>query len=220
MGQRDEDEHRLGEDLVALVLGHVFDGAAVVEPVRELDQHDAHVVVEREQDALEVLRLEALGAGRFALAVFVVQHGLDLGQAVHEGGDLVAEQVADVFDRVGGVLHDVVQEGGADGLAAQADLRDDDAGDGDRVQHVGLARAPADVLVGLVGELEGLADGFHFVRVLAALGGDLQQGCELLLYAAVIIGCELGETHYLFSLSHAETLYLSTFWKLYVSCAP
>ena len=212
--QRDEDEHGLGEDLVPLVLGHVFDGAAVVQPVRELDQHDADVVVEGQQDALEVLRLEALRAGRLTLAVLVVQHGLDLGEAVHQGRDLVPEEVADVLDRVGGVFDDVVQQGGADGLAAQADLRDDNLGDGDGVEHVRLARAAADVLMGLVGELEGLPDDLHLLFVLAALGGDLHQRGVLLVDQAEIIGCELGKTHYLASVSHAETLYLSTFWKL------
>ena len=110
-----------------------------------------------------------------------------------------------------GVLHHVVEQGGADGLAAQADLGDDDFRHGDRMQDIGLARTPADVLMGLVGELEGFPDGLHFRLVLAALGGDLHQRVVGLVDAAEIIGCELGNAHYRFSVSHAETLYWSTF---------
>ena len=213
MRQGDEDEHRLGEDLVALVFGHELDGPAVVEPVGELDQHHAHVVVERQQDALEVLGLEALRGG-FALAVLVVEHGLDLGQAVHQGGDLVAEQVADVLDGVGGVLHDVMQEGGADGLAAEADLRHDDVRHGERVEHIGLTRAPADVLVGLVGKFKGPAHRVHLRFILAAGGRDLHQRGVGLVDLAVVVGCELGETHDRFSASQSDARYVSTFWKL------
>ena len=119
-----------------------------------------------------------------------------------------------VLHGVAGVLHDVVEQGGADGLAAQPDFAHHDAGHGDGVQDVGFARAPPDVLVGLVGEFEGALDGLHFLHVPAAGGGDLQQGVEFLVDQLVIVGCELSETHYLLSLSQAVAWYWSTFWKL------
>jgi hypothetical protein len=57
-------------------------------PVCKLDQDDTRVIVEREEDTLEILCLETLGG---KVLVLIVQDGLDLREAVHETGDLIAE---------------------------------------------------------------------------------------------------------------------------------
>ena len=46
---------------------------------------------------------------------------LDLGKAVNQTGDLVSEEVADVFHGIIRILHHVVQQGGRNGLVPQAD---------------------------------------------------------------------------------------------------
>ena len=46
VGERNEDEHCLAKYLVPFVLRHVLDGAAVVEPVGELDEDYADIVIE------------------------------------------------------------------------------------------------------------------------------------------------------------------------------
>ncbi len=140
------------------MFGHVFYGAAVVQAVGKLDKDHAHVVVESQQDAFEILGLKAFRAHRDSLPVLIVEHGLDFRQSVHEGGYLVAEKAADVLDRVAGVLHHVVKQRRADGLASQADVGHHDLRDLHGVYHVRLAGTPADVLVRLVGEFERLAD--------------------------------------------------------------
>ena len=190
MGQGNEDVHGLGEYFVALVLRHELYGAAVVKPVGELDQHDAYVVVEREQNALEVLRLETFGADRGTLPVLVVEHRLDLRETVDQGGYLVAEQAAYVVHRVACVLHDIVQQRGADGLVAEADFAHDNLGHFDRMEDVRLARAPADVLVRLVGEFEGFLHTVDLLLVPAAAPRDFEQGGVGLVDDLVIVSGE------------------------------
>ena len=87
--------HGLGQYLVPLVFRHEADGTAVMKPVGHLDQYHAHIVVEREQNAFEVLCLKALG--RNAFAVLVVQDCFDLGKSVHKAGYFWAEEVGDVL---------------------------------------------------------------------------------------------------------------------------
>ena len=60
VGQRDENEHGFREDLVTLVLRHVLYGAAIVQAVGQFNEDHTHVIVEGEEDALEILGLEAL----------------------------------------------------------------------------------------------------------------------------------------------------------------
>ena len=57
VGQRYEYEHGLAQNLVTLVFRHEFDGAAVVQTVRQLYQHDTYVIVESQEDTLEILSL-------------------------------------------------------------------------------------------------------------------------------------------------------------------
>ena len=63
-----------------------------------------------------------------------------LGDALDDVRDLLAEQLADLLDGVRRVLDDVVQEAGGDGDDVQPQVGED-VGDLERVDEVGLARA-------------------------------------------------------------------------------
>ena len=107
MGEGNEDKHGLAEDLVPLVLRHVFDRAAVVETVGKLDEHHAYIVIERKEDTFEVFSLQALLLG----LVLVVENGLDLGKSFYNCRYLVAEEVAKVIDCICGVFYNIMEKG-------------------------------------------------------------------------------------------------------------
>ena len=163
-----------------------------MQAVGQLDQDHARIIVQREEDPLEILCLKTLGT---EVLVIVVQDVLDLGQTVHEAGDLVTETVAEVVHRIIRILHHVVQEGGGDGLVTQADVIHDDLGDGDGMQHIRLPASAADILVGLVGECVGLADSFQFTGVRAPFRGRCVQHLPGTVDDLVIFLGKLGITH-------------------------
>ena len=194
MGEGNEDEHRFGEYLVALVLGHEFDGAAVVQTVGQFDKHHAHVVAQGEQDALEVLGLDAF-ADHAAAAVFVVEHRLDLGEAFYQGGYLVAELHAEVFHGVVGVFHNVVQQGRGNTLVAQAYVVHHYLGHLDGMDDIRLAGTPAHVFVSTVGEVEGGAHHLEFLGSAAARTGGGLKAFPGFLDDYVVLYGKSGKTH-------------------------
>ena len=107
MGQRHEDVHGLAQDLVLFVVGHGVDGADIVEPVRQLDEHYTDIVIECQYDALEVLSLEISSAVGIHCRLY-------LGKAVYQGGYLLAEKPLDVVHCIVSVLHHIMQKGGYD----------------------------------------------------------------------------------------------------------
>ena len=193
MGEGNEYEHRLAENLIPLVFRHILNRAAIVEAVGELYQHDPHVIVQRQQDPLEVLRLKALGVGiiEFLAAVLVVEHVLDLGQAVHKTCDLVTEELAYVIHRIVSVFHDIVEQGGRDGLVPKPDVAHDNFCYLDRMDYVWPARATADILMGFIREIERFLDHVQLLLVRAAF---LRRGlklCVTLTNQFVVLFCEL-----------------------------
>ena len=62
MRQRNEQIHGFAEYLVALVFRHELYGPDIVEAVGEFDKHYADIVVEGDEDAPEILGLEASAA--------------------------------------------------------------------------------------------------------------------------------------------------------------
>ena len=185
MRQRNEDEHGLGQNLVPLVLRHVLDGAAVVQAVGQLDEHHPHVVVEGKEDALEIL---CLHAGR-------VQHVLDFGEPVHQQGNPVSETLPDVLDGVIRVFHHVVQEGGRDGLVAQADIVHHNLRHGNGMQHIRFSAATPHIVVGVVGKVEGLPHHFQLVLVGAALLGRCLEHLPRAGNQFIILLTKLRKTH-------------------------
>jgi hypothetical protein len=121
-----------------------------VEPVGELDEDDAHVLRHRQQHLPDVLGLLLLEGG------VVVQLG-QLGDAVDEARDLLAEPLLDLGEAVVRVLGDVVQERRLDRGRVEAEVGHD-LRRGDRVRHERLARCPLLVAVRLDREVECLLD--------------------------------------------------------------
>ena len=173
------DVLRLARYLVLLGRRHGVERAHVVQAVGYLDEDDAHVLAHGEDELAEVLRLRRGLAAEHAARY--------LGEAVHDLGDFLAEEVLDVLHGVVGVLHHVVQQGRADGGGAHADFVHHDARHGQRVHDVRLARTAADAFVRRVGEVERLGDKFH---LLAVVRGQvvLHQRFELLLDLFVLLG--------------------------------
>ena len=85
-GERRIDFQRLLGDAAARFGRHVAERAHVVQAVGELDQQHAHVVGDRQQQLAEVLRLLGFLGDEFEL--------LQLGQALDQRADIVAEQLS------------------------------------------------------------------------------------------------------------------------------
>ena len=128
-----------------LLLRQPVERAHVVQAVGELDQDDPDVRGHRHEHLAVVLGLR--------LVARLEDDAGELGDAVDEAGDLVAERLADLVQRRGRVLDGVVQQGGAQRLGVQphagADLRH-----ADRVHDEVLAGLAALVGVVLAGEHE------------------------------------------------------------------
>ena len=107
MRQRRVDLERLLGLLDLLLLAQVAERAHVVQAVGELDQDDADIFGHRHDHLAVVLGLLLFGRGEADLG--------QLGDAVDEHGDLVAELLPDLFDRGVGVFDHVVQQGAGDG---------------------------------------------------------------------------------------------------------
>ena len=108
VGERCIEIGCLRGDFQLLVFGHRVEGAHVVQPVAELDEHHAHIVGQRRDDFLEVLGLHTLGTIHF----------VEFGEAVHNARHLFAKHLGDVVQGVLGVFHHVVQQGANDGSTA------------------------------------------------------------------------------------------------------
>ena len=143
--ERRVDLERLLGLLDLLLLRHRAERAHVVQAVGELDQDDPDVRGHRDHHLAVVLGLR--------LVARLERDAGELGDAVDEPGDLLAERLADLVEARGRVLDRVVQQRRAQRLGvephARADLRDADGVD-DEV----LARLAALVGVVLAGEHE------------------------------------------------------------------
>ena len=131
-GERRIDLHGLLGDDPALGRFHGAERAHVVQAVGELDEEDADVARNRQQELAEILRLLGLLGDEVEL--------LDLGQAVDERADLGAEQRVDLAAGRAGVLDCVVQERGGDGGGVEPHLGED-GGDFHRMGEEGRARS-------------------------------------------------------------------------------
>ena len=131
-GQRRVDVHRLLGD--ALALFRLFDetqGAHIVQPVGQLDQQHADVAGDGQHQLAEILRLLGAFGKDFQLG--------ELGDAVHQAGDLVAEILLDILIGDQRVLDGVVQQRGDDGGDIELELGED-GGDFQGMGEIGIAR--------------------------------------------------------------------------------
>ena len=140
VGERDVDVEGLLRDATLGVLRHVPERAHVVEAVGQLDEQDADVLGHRDQHLAEVLGLSFTNRGELDAG--------DLGEALDQEADLLAEAALDLVGGGEGVLDGVVQQPGRDRHLVHAHL-DQDARHLDRVDQVGLAGEPLLALVDL-----------------------------------------------------------------------
>jgi len=141
--------HRLLRDAPALLLGEIVERAHVVEAVRELDQDDADILRDREQELPVVLDL--------ALLARLEGDVSDLRDAVHDRGDLLPELGRHIGDGDGCVLDHIVNEPAGDGARVEMQLGQD-LGDFDAVMEIRRARGPLLPVVRALAELEGARD--------------------------------------------------------------
>jgi hypothetical protein len=109
----------------------VLERAHVVEPVGQLHHQHADVARHGHDHLAEALGLQVLLGGEVDVA--------ELGDAVHQEGDLLAELVLDLGVGDAAVLHHVVEQRCADAGHVQLHLRDD-ARHRHRVDEVGVTR--------------------------------------------------------------------------------
>ncbi len=112
---------------------HVVERLHVVQPIGDLHQDHAQVA-RRGQDQLA----EGLGLGMIAPDVLVLA---DLGDAVDQLGDLLAQRRGEVLAGGAGVLQHVVEQRDLDAGGVEAEVGEQ-PGDRQRMAEVGLARAP------------------------------------------------------------------------------
>ena len=131
MRDRRVDLERLARVLQLLLLGQRTERAHVVQPVGQLDDHDAHVARHRQHHLAVALGLRLLAR--------VEVDARQLRDAVDEQRDVVAELDRDLLERRVGVLDRVVQQRRDDHRRLGAQPRAD-ARHAERVHDVRLAR--------------------------------------------------------------------------------
>jgi hypothetical protein len=121
-----------GDGLLAVRL-QVLQGAHVVQPVGQLDEHHAHVRDHGQQHLAHVFSLAVFAIGKLDL--------VDLGDALDDVGHLVAEAGGNLLVGGGRVLDRVVQQAGGDGRRVHLHLRQH-LGHLERMDDVRLAGGP------------------------------------------------------------------------------
>jgi hypothetical protein len=122
---------RPASDAQALFRRHVMQRAHVVEPVGELDEQDADIVDDGEQELAEILALRRLLRDQVEL--------LDLGQPVHQPADIGPEHALDLLERGGRVLDRVMQHGCHDRGVVELEIGQE-GGDFERMGEERVAR--------------------------------------------------------------------------------
>ncbi|MGX1241348.1 hypothetical protein RKD46_002452 [Streptomyces pseudovenezuelae] len=166
-GERDEDVAGDFGDAGLLLGAHHAEGAHVVQPVGEFDRHHADVVAGGDEHLAEGL---GLGGG-------AVVDLLQLGDAVDEETDLLAELLTDLIERHLGVLDGVVEQGGRQGRGLGAEFGEDQR-HSERVGDVRLTALAHLTAVRGLRQDPGAAQGFEVgVGVVGAVGlGDVADG--------------------------------------------
>ena len=150
-GQRRVDVEGLVGDLLPLVARHAREGAQVVQPVRQLDDHH----LELGRGAAEDLAVDQLLEG---LAVAGVVG--DLGASFDDGLDVRAEPLADhLAGDLLHVLHRIVEQGrGEDLRVTDVQFLGEDPGHRAGVHDVRIAGSAPLAAVGLEGEVQGVPE--------------------------------------------------------------
>ena len=112
---------------------HEFQRAHVVQAVGELDQENADVVGDRQQQLAQVLGLLGLARHQF--------QPLQLGETLHQRADLMPEDLVDFGAGGLGILDGVVQQRGDDGGVVELEVGENRR-DFQRMRKIGIAGGP------------------------------------------------------------------------------
>ena len=157
-----------------------------MQSVGYLNQHNANIVGDGEQQFAEILRLLA-----GLLAEYTARN---LRQSVHYLGYLVAEKVAYIVGGIVGIFHHVVEQCAADTGAAETYFLYADTRHCQRVHDIRLAAQAADTFVCLLGKMKSMRDQFHLLAV-HRMGIIVQQRLELVLDHLLFFLCKLAFCH-------------------------
>ena len=149
VGQRRVDVERLLGDGALTGHRHDRDRAHVVQAVGQLDQQYPPVLGHGDEHLAD--------GGGLLLFLGIELQTVELGDAVHDRGDLIPEFFGHPLLRDAGVFDGVVQQRRRDGGLVQSQVGGD-IGDGDRVGDVGLAGSAKLALVGLDGGRAGASN--------------------------------------------------------------
>jgi hypothetical protein len=148
------DIERFLRDFLLAVGRQMFEGSHVMQAVGQLDQHHPNVVHHGQHHFAQILGLLLLAGGKVNFA--------DLGNALDDMSDLLAELLADVDNRDRGILDRVVQQASGHGHRVHFHLGENQ-GHFERMHQVGFAGSAGLPGVMLLGELIGLANDFEIV---------------------------------------------------------
>ena len=171
---------RLAGDLDLPLGREVLEGAHVVQPVGQLDHDHADVVDHGQHHLADALGLGLFAGGELDLA--------DLGDALDDVRDLLAEFVADVVDRDRSVFDGVVQQAGGDCRGVQLHVGQH-RGNFKGMNEIRLAGGAGLALMMAEGEVVGLLDqrqvvvgtiGANLAQQIAKLGDRQNVGSDLL----------------------------------------
>jgi hypothetical protein len=132
-GERSIDVERLLRDAPAGLRLHHAECSHVVQAVSELDQQDAHVGGDRQQQLAQIFGLRRLLGDQVEL--------LELGKPVDQVADVGAEQLVDLGPGGGGILDGVVQQRRRDRGIVDLEVGQDGR-DFERMGEVKVARRP------------------------------------------------------------------------------
>lgn len=164
MRERRIEVTSLLRDALSLLGRQPIERPHVVQTVGELDDDDAQILRDREQQlaiALDLTLLRRTAGGQLR----------DLRQTVDDRGDLLPELRFDVGEREVRVLDDVVQQTARDGDRVELKIGED-LGDFDRVRDVRIA---------------GIADLSAMRRLAVAIGAQQQLAVELVVQRKLVL---------------------------------
>ena len=161
MSQGGVNVQRLARDGLLAIRLQVLQGAHIIQPVGQLDQHHTHIRDHGQQHLAHVFGLAVLAIGELDF--------INIGDAFDDVGHLVAEFGGNLFVSGGRVLDRVVQEARGDGRRVHLHLRQH-LGHFERMNNVRLARGPQLPLMVAGAELPGPANQINVFR--GAIGVD------------------------------------------------
>ena len=162
VGKGRKDIERFAHNLILSRRRHRIEGAHIVESVGDFHQDDANVVAHCEENLLERLCLH-----RSTVTQDTTAHFRD---TFHDISHLLPEEIGDIFARIVGILHHIVQQGRTNGGRSHAHLLTHHLRHGNGVEDVQLSASASHTAVGSFRKVERFGDHLHFF---AMAGGKI-----------------------------------------------